>query len=277
MAITQSKSARRAEQVANEYEWLSGDAAHAGGERTDEEIIDNASDIIDQVIECEHADDPVNAYSKLLKKRTTLGNSKIAKHVRIFNICSATDCPHLGEDECQVPKDSCYAYKNESDYPHALPARRQQEYLWDHLDAQTFVDAFLAMTDRAKTPVSALRINESGDLRDQQDLLKCDRIAELLAEHDIDVYLYTASSNLDYSVCGDALTINLSNQLFSDDVKDKYSYYTALPSGVETEDVEWLDDDAVQCPYDKYDGAIDCGDCRLCLDNNDTDVYIRLH
>jgi hypothetical protein len=79
----------------------------------------------------------------------TFGNTKIAKHVAIFNMNSATDCPNAqtieNEDErdtglCQVPWSDCYAHKAENIYPNALDKRRRQEYLWDNIDAATFAD-----------------------------------------------------------------------------------------------------------------------------------------
>ena len=76
-------------------------------------------------------------WSFILKSHTSKGNTKIAKHVRTFNMGSATDCPNIGTDHCQVPAESCYAYQSEQNrgYSAPLPYRRRQEFIWDQLDA----------------------------------------------------------------------------------------------------------------------------------------------
>jgi len=216
----------------------------------------------------------IKDWSMILKDHLVWGNNKIADSVAIFNMGSATDCPNLGTDNCQVPKESCYAYKAEQRYPKPLDYRRRQEFLWDHLDAETWSSAFLAIVDRKRKPATALRLNQSGDFRHRGDVVKAERIAERLNEEGYDVYTYSASDYLDWSMT-DHLTVNMSNA--RRDYGDKH--YTALPDGVDPSDVEFLDDNAVQCPYDKSGGAeqFECGSCRLCFESSGPDVYIRLH
>jgi len=150
--------------------------------------------------------------------------------------------------------------------------------IWDCLDAHTFVEALSGWLDRIQTDITAFRINQSGDLRHRGDLVKLSHIAEVLSdERDIDTYLYTASDYLDYSYLSDAVTVNMSNPFFDNAASERFSHYTALPEGVAPEDIDQLDDDAVHCPYDRSGGEIHCGDCRLCIDQNDVDVYIRQH
>lgn len=220
-----------------------------------------------------------NDWKKILKPHVGDENSKLAQHVLTYNITSATDCVHLGKDACQVPKSECYAYNSETQYKNALHYRRRQEILWDHLDAQTFADAFLHNVEMKDNPVSTLRINQSGELRNQHDLNKVAEIASRLNEAGIDTYIYSTQGKLDWSVVDtDHLGVRMSNQDFSPEDKARFAYYTAIPlDDVDPEDVDWLDDDARQCPYDKHDGAIECGNCELCLHNNGVDVYINQH
>jgi len=211
-------------------------------------------------------------WSYILSDYITWGNRKIAKHVAVFNMNSATDCPNIGTDNCQVPKDDCYAYRAEVQYPYPLDYRRRQEYLWDSMDAETWARAFLEIVDRKHNEVSTIRFSQAGDFRTRGDIIKVDRIAEIVAEHDIDVYTYSASDYLDWSEA-EHFTVNQSNN--RREYGDKH--YTAIPKDVDPEDVEFLDDNAVQCPYDYTDGKIKCGDCRLCIEPDAPDVTINQH
>ena len=217
-------------------------------------------------------------YYDVLKNHLVAGNAKIADHVLIYNITSATDCRHLGDEMCQVPAEACYAHKSEQKWTNPLSFRRRQELIWDRLDAETFADTLLEIIENKRNPVSTVRINQSGELRHQGDLEQLDHLSRRLHEEGFDCYVYTTSADLDWSITSDdALAVNMSNQRFDEATTERFSYYTALEDGVEPEDVEWLDDDARQCPYDAHDGAIKCGNCKLCVENNDTDVYIRMH
>jgi len=216
----------------------------------------------------------IDDWSWILADYTVRGNNKIATNVRIFNMNSGTDCPNAHSENCQVG-DACYAMKSENMYDDALAFRRRQEYLWDTLDPDTFAKAFIAILDRARSETVALRLNQAGDMRDKHDVLKAERIAELLDEHDVQVYTYSASDYIDFSDT-DYLTVNMSNARrpgFGD------KHYTAVPRGVDVADVDHLDESAVQCPYDKSDGQdqYKCGECQLCFQSNGPDVYIRIH
>ena len=258
---TEQRQPQPTEQYDYEYDWEPSD-------------VDSFDELVDDIKNADGDRD----WSFILKDHTTRGNNKIAAHVRTFNMGSATDCPNIGTDNCQVPAEECYAYKAEQRYGHPLDYRRRQEFIWDQLDAITFANAFLEMVDRERTPCSALRFNQSGDFRHRGDVIKAERIARILADHGIDVYTYSASDYLDWSITqreDSELVVNMSN--FRRNYGDKH--YTALPEGVKPEDHPSLDDDAVQCPYDKSDGAEEfkCGDCRLCLDKDAPSVYIELH
>jgi len=208
------------------------------------------------------AGNDITKWSHILKDYISFGNNKIAKSVAIFNMNSATDCPNAESDNCQVPFEDCYAHKAENIYPNTLDYRRRQEYLWDCLDAETWAKAFQELVSRKRNDVTAIRFSEAGDFRHRGDIIKVNRIAQIV---DIDVYTYSASDYLDWSEAT-AFTVNQSNN-FSD-FGDRL--YTAVP----TEDD--IPEDAVQCAYE---GAkIKCGDCRMCIDKDfDKDVYITLH
>ena len=256
---TEQRQPQPTEQYDYEYDWEPSD-------------VDSFDELVDDIKNADGDRD----WSFILKDHTTRGNTKIAEHVRTFNMGSATDCPNIGTDHCQVPEESCYAYQAEERYGAPLDYRRRQEFIWDQLDAITFANAFLEMIGRAGTPCSALRFNQSGDFRHRGDVVKAERVARLLADHDIKVYTYSASDYLDWSITqqpDSKLVVNASN--FRRDYGDRN--YTALPEDIGPEDHPGLDDDAIRCPYDASDGEYKCGDCQLCLNKEGPDVYIDMH
>jgi hypothetical protein len=232
------------------------------------------------------SDDPAGILSDLFMNGhegsggyISFGNTKIASSTAIFNMNSATDCPNAktmenGESEtglCQVPWDSCYAHKAENGMsPAALDKRRRQEYLWDNVDAVTFAKALVQTFDRKQSDITSVRFSESGDFRHRSDIIKVDRIAQMI---DTDVYTYSASHKLDWSEA-EHFTVNQSNN--QADYGDRL--FSAVP---EPEDVP---EGAVTCPFElakskgvDTDERPKCGDCRLCIDESGPDVYVLLH
>lgn len=208
-------------------------------------------------------------WSHILRDYLSFGNSKIAQKVAIFNMNSATDCPNIGTDHCQVPKNKCYAFKAENRYGNPLDYRRRQEFLWDSMSAELWASAFRHVVNRMLNPVEAIRFSEAGDFRDNDDVRKVDRIAEEL-DGFVDVYTYSASDYLDWSIA-DNFTVNQSND--NGDYGDRR--YFAVEEGEKP-------DDAVWCPHDYQkrkgsDNPAKCGDCRLCIDDDGPDVAIPMH
>lgn len=217
------------------------------------------------------AGDDITAWSHILSDYVKFGNNKVAKEVAIFNMNSATDCNNRNTEHCQVPDGMCYAFNDEQRYGAPLDYRRRQEYLWDCLDAETFAAAFNELVSRKRNPVTAIRFSESGDFRHRGDIIKVNRISQLV---DVDVYTYSASDYLDWSEAAD-FTVNRSNDFDSWDGEGNRRFF-ALPESEE------LPDDTVWCPFDYYDGddldeRPECGECRLCINPDGPDVAISLH
>jgi len=215
----------------------------------------------------EKAGDDITAWSHILSDYIQFGNNKIAKSVAIFNMNAASDCPNRESENCQVPWESCYAGKAERQYPQVLPYRRRQEYLWDCMTADMFAEAFDALVSRKRNDVTAIRFSEAGDFRNDADIIKVNRIAELV---DVDVYTYSASDYLNWSHA-DSFTVNQSN-----DFREYGNRrFMALPEGTD------LPEDTVWCPFDYSDKSGDdrpkCGECRLCINPEGPDVAIELH
>jgi len=160
---------------------------------------------------------------------------------------------------------------DERRYDYVLAYMRRQEYLWDCLDAQTFADAFLAIVDRKRVDARALKISQAGDVRHTADIRKLDRIAQRLeaADADTQVFTYSASSHLDWSVA-EHLTVNRSNDAAYGDRR-----YMIV------DDVARIPADALRCPFDAERAAgvsqedrTKCGECRLCIDPDAPDVAV---
>lgn len=216
------------------------------------------------------AGDDITAWSHILTDYVKFGNNKIADTVAIFNMNSATDCNNRNTKHCQVPDGMCYAYNDEQRYGAPLDYRRRQEYLWDCIDAVTFAEAFNEMVSRKRKPVTAIRFSESGDFRHRGDIIKVNRIAQMV---DVDVYTYSASDYLDWSEATD-FTVNRSNDL--NEYGDRR--YFALDADDD------LPDGAVWCPFDlaskrgvDTDDRPKCGECRLCINSEGPDVAIPIH
>jgi len=230
----------------------------------------DAVDGIDTLCErMDNAGDDITAWSHILSDYIQFGNRKLKDNIAIFNMNSATDCPNIGTNHCQVPKSDCYAFQSENMYKQTLPYRRRQEYLWDCLDADTFAKAFMSLVGRKRNSVDYLRFSQAGDFRHDGDIIKVNRIAQLV---DVDTYTYSASDYLDWDLA-ENFTVNQSN------FKSKYGNkaYTAIPEDMSPDEHDNLSDNAVQCPYEKSDGEITCGECNLCMNPNAPDVYITLH
>ena len=132
------------------------------------------------------------------------GNSKIPRNIAIFNLTSATDCPSmkLGLCAAKLQGAKCYALKSEFSYhPGVLPYRRRQAKLWNTISANDFAEQFLLINFSRGVKFIALRMNVSGDFRNQKDIDKAEEIARILKLHGITVYTYSSRSDLDFSGC----------------------------------------------------------------------------
>lgn len=231
------------------------------------EAVAGGQELCERMADCETVTD----WSHLLNDYIQWGNNtKVHRSVAVFNLGAAHDCPNRFTEHCQVGGDECYAVVDETRYDYALAYYRRQELLWDCLDAATWAEAFLAIVERKRTPATALKVSQAGDVRCQADVAKLQRIAERLAEAGIDVFTYSASDWLDWSVAPD-VTVNQSNG------RREYGdrRYVAV------EDVDAIPEDAIHCPFDyqKRAGVAledrpKCGECRLCIDPDGPDVGV---
>lgn len=184
-----------------------------------------------------------------LSSVVTYGNSKLPKTTAIFNIASATDCVNRGTARCQVDAEECYAYKTEQRWSNTLRFRRRQGDFWDVMDARSFIEQFNNIRKCKRNVVTKLRFNVSGDIRNRRDAEKIDAIARSL---DIPVYLYTASSHVDFSGINHAM-IQCSNEK----LWQKYGQKSNFGRYKVVENAENVEQDWNRCPNN-------CSGCNLC-------------
>jgi hypothetical protein len=146
------------------------------------------------------------------KLKCSVGNLKVGKDTIILNITSATDCESLKRGLCQVPYGKCYALRAEKQYPDVLPYRRAQTRVWDSLTPEEIAADVKKMvySKSRKVPIKYLRMQESGDFRNQADVAKTSRLADLL-KGVVRVYTYTARRDLRFGGLSPNLVINGSN------------------------------------------------------------------
>jgi hypothetical protein len=228
----------------------------------DTESVDGISQLRRRIRDAEYAVDRVEAWSFLLGDYITYRNEKFTSEIATFNMSSATDCVNLGTKMCQVESSSCFAARNERDFPYPIHHRRKQEILWNHIDPVTWAKAFRRHADRKDNPVTTIRFNEAGDFKTQHDIWRVDEIARRLPNYN--VFTYSASSYLNWDSV-EHFTVNASDT--DHDYGDRH--YKVV------DDKSEVPDDGVLCPYDRTDGKIHCGECVACITDHAPDVYVE--
>ena len=136
-----------------------------------------------------------------MQKLWKYGNKKIGSDTLIFNMCSAHDCPSRMLGLCQLENPSkCYALKAEKMYPNVRPYRDRQAKYWDNTDAfNIYVDMGFDISMRSDN-TRYMRINESGDFRDNRDINKLNEVAYRLKKSgNVSTYCYSARKDLDFT------------------------------------------------------------------------------
>jgi hypothetical protein len=195
----------------------------------------------------------------------SLGNKKIGKDTMIINLSSATDCISKRLGLCQHPN-KCYAMKAERLYPQVLPFRRKQEKIFNTLSAFEIAKQIIEINKKKRNKIKYLRINESGDFRNQLDIKKVNLIAMLLKKEGIKVYTYTHRKDLNFDNLSDNLTINSSykdkkiSNRFIALAEKKYNKVNSIKK----------DKKIVNC-------KMDCTNCNLCKVSNNLTILCKMH
>jgi len=126
------------------------------------------------------------------------GNLKIGYNTIIFNIGSAHTCPSAKLGLCQLQNTkTCYAYRDECRYKETLKYRNRQLKYWVNVSVHQFIKDIGNICTKSPVKIKYMRFNESGDIRNKNDIEKINFIAKWLkAEYNIITYLYTARRDL---------------------------------------------------------------------------------
>jgi len=186
------------------------------------------------------------------------GNLKLPKTTAIFNMCPGTDCPSELLGLCTIGC-KCYAQRAERFRPNVLPFRKRQKRYWKKTSAERFVKDFKLATSRKRTRIRNLRLNEAGDFDAQEDVDKAEKIAKDLAAVRIQVYCYTARSDLDYTKC-EHLTVNTSGFIKQTAVGTTNIFFA----------VTEYSDMHPRCPGD-------CRKCNICAKKHGKTTEIKFH
>jgi len=185
----------------------------------------------------------------------SIGNDKIGTDTIIINMTSATDCISAKLGLCNVVANGkmwdCYAYRPEQFRPACLPYRRRQAEQWETETAETIADQLnKAINSTRREHIKWVRFSEAGDFRNQADVDKMSRLANLLA---VPLYGYTARQDLDFSVKSSNMTVNGSGFM----VDNKFTARKALTS-------------KIVCPGN-------CRHCHICKLPRGADIQVKLH
>jgi hypothetical protein len=148
----------------------------------------------------------------------TLGNYKIGKDTIIFNLQPARFCPAFKNGMCQVLKRTgkktqiaCYAVQDERQYQVCLRLRIDQMRYWEtHSAEEIFAklkEYYNKHNPTNKNPkkkqitekrpiIQYIRFNQSGDLKDDNDMKKMNDVA-ILAKKELKIISYTYTARYD--------------------------------------------------------------------------------
>ena len=146
--------------------------------------------------------------------RLSNGNKKIGKDTFILNMTSATDCPAKRRGLCAITG-ICYAMKAERQYPACLPFRRAQDMMFHAITANEIANSIITRAAGKRVKIKYLRFSESGDFKNQRDVNKMSKIAELLEPAGIRVYGYTARRDLKFDKIHKNMIVNGSGFMVS--------------------------------------------------------------
>ncbi len=209
--------------------------------------------------------------------KSTTDNKKV-KSSLILNVTSTKNCPSKALGLCPFFKD-CYGSGYEV-RPTVLRDRLNREKLWD-IDSIEEIIWSLSIDYKAKAcknnPPRAVRYNETGDFKNQEDVNKMVSVLTGFKEwvqeqygEDISLYGYTKRTDLDLTDLKRATSLNLGRETDIEGV----NHFIAKP----LEEYKELPEDALRCLCSEtLDIERACVDrCDLCLKHQDSPIYTIL-
>lgn len=184
------------------------------------------------------------------------GNKKIGKDTLIFNMTPALKCPSDKLGLCHNSQ-ICYAKQAERMYPQVLPYRIRQMKWWKSVDPLRFSAHILSLKLRKRNIIKFIRLNESGDFTNQDDVEKISDSAKYLCRYGLIFYTYTARKDLVFHNYEKNLIINGSG--FMLDNEYNVIGHKSMPKRGQR-----------LC-------AMDCRGCMLCKESKHRIIVVRRH
>lgn len=193
------------------------------------------------------------------------GNLKLGNDTLIINMNSATDCPSAALGLCKLGN-RCYALKAEKLYPTVLPYRRRQANYWKSHSALEIANDIMGIISRGRTVIHYVRLSEAGDFETQADVEKAELIAMHLKKVAVQVYCYSARSDLDFSGCVSLLVKGSSHD------KGNNGRTIARRRNIVGDGMQYSEAgvEYAVCPGN-------CRICNLCKEDNRVNVVFPLH
>jgi len=215
----------------------------------------------------------MTTFKKINKLKVSLGNKKIGKDTIIFNLGPAKECPSALLDMCELaPKElggngKCYALKAERMYPNSWVFRRIQRIQWQLWTAEKIAaDMITIIKTRRSNPIKFIRLNESGDFSNFEDIKKLGIIARLVGEAYPKIKFYTYSHRKDlrtkFLTLPGNVTINGSGFM----IHNEYHINSEIPYELKPE----LARDQMVC-------LDDCSTCNLCKVQHGQEILQTIH
>ena len=202
--------------------------------------------------------------------RYSWGNSKLPTTTLIINMSSAEECPM--KHVCPFAKGSgvkgkdgkCYALKAERMYPNVRSSRAAQTEWWR---SNNNTNKLLAIKDlwrvhpKKMLTIDAIRFNEAGDMRGEEDLAFLIELAVLFP--DLQIYTYTHNKDLMEDITVEMLPKNLTINLSYRNDKEGFNTFCA------TDDFDSAED-SIPC-------VGDCRICTLCQSSKSLNITVDIH
>lgn len=155
-------------------------------------------------------------------------NEKLGSNSYIFNFGLATNCPCKELGLCKLGLEGiCYATKPESQYENTRNARIKQGLALDFIETNKLYDEFVLgllklSYGRYKNYMKYLRLNESSDIRTENDIIFIEKISKLLKLVDIPVVVYTHRKDLNLTNVNDNIVVNYSEYYHKNNKNHNY-------------------------------------------------------
>lgn len=201
----------------------------------------------------------------------TEGNGKILGNILCLSLESATYCSSKKLGHCGLCEE-CYAFAYERQYDTALIRNEINRFYFGLSSAEEIAGDLItkqvirSRKSNHKNWIKGVRLSCEGDLTNQVNLDKANKIADILGCFGILVYGYTHNKDLDFKGLVENININGSTTAVETD-----NHYLAIPKDKIPLEAKHV------CPCSSADNTAVCGvDCDFCYHKDGRTIYEEL-